>query len=129
MAGRVPRHVEDLEAGDLVALAQPPRDRMAGPAQARAITLLSGCLTARSCRSPSRPRPARRTQSMPSRSQTSLARALVVGVGMGERVGGDLAALDLADDPPPGQAGAGVDEDVAHQVDVDPVGREAAQHV
>ena len=46
-----------------------------------------------------------------------------------ERVGRHLVTVELAEDAPPGMARAGVDEHVAHQVDVDRVRREPAQHV
>ena len=46
-----------------------------------------------------------------------------------ERVGRDLVAFELAEDAPPGMARAGVDQHVTHQVHVDPVRREPAQHV
>ena len=46
-----------------------------------------------------------------------------------ERVRRDLVPVELAEDAPPGMARAGVHQHVAHQVHVDPVRREPAQHV
>jgi hypothetical protein len=50
-----------------------------------------------------------------------VARALMVGMGVGERVGVDLLAGDLAQDPTRRVAGRRVDQDVADHVDVDRV--------
>ena len=56
-----------------------------------------------------------------------MAGALVVGVGVRERVGRQGASAQLAQDPPLGLARRGVDQHVAREVDVDRVGREALQ--
>ena len=56
-----------------------------------------------------------------------VAGALVVGVGVRQRQGGDGMPAHLAEDAPGGVARAGVDDHVPHQVDVDRVRREAVQ--
>src|SRR3954452_4663331 len=56
-----------------------------------------------------------------------LARSLVVGMRVGERMRRDGATLELAQDAAPRAARGGVDQHVAYHVDVDPVRREAAQ--
>jgi hypothetical protein len=56
-----------------------------------------------------------------------VARAVVVRVGVGERVCGDGAAGQLAEDALAVAGGAGVDEDVAGQVHIDRVARPAAE--
>ena len=89
VARRVARHVEHLEAGDLVALAQRAgRPCAAGPAQTRVEHAVDPVVRAgRSRRSPSRATSRSPHQSgMPSALADLLARALVVGVGVGERV-------------------------------------------
>ena len=66
---------------------------------------------------------------MPSVSQTSWLDALMVGVGVRERVGGDGAAAQLAQDPLGGMSRARVDEHVTDQVDVDRVRRKPVEQV
>jgi hypothetical protein len=63
----------------------------------------------------------------PERLADGVAGAVVVGVGMGQRVGGDTASLELAQDAPASAGGARVDQYVADQVDVDGVARAAVQ--
>ncbi len=58
-----------------------------------------------------------------------VARALVVGVGVGQRVRGDRPSPQLLRIEPACVAGAGVDEHVTEQVEVDRVRRQRAQHV
>jgi len=53
--------------------------------------------------------------------------ALVIGMCVGERVGGDGPASELLEDAPALVAGGGVDQDVFDQIDVDRVRREAAE--
>ena len=54
-------------------------------------------------------------------------RALVVGVHVGERVGAHRAPLQLAQDAPARLSRSGVDQHVAHEVDVDRVPRPAVE--
>ena len=71
---------------------------------------------------------ARRTRAGCSSSLADLlARALVVGVRVRQGVGAHLVAAHLPQDPPAGVARRGVHDHVAHQVDVDRVGRKAAR--
>ena len=55
----------------------------------------------------------------PARLADVLGDALVVGVDVGEGDQGELAALDLGEDPPPVPAAPGVDQDIPREVDVD----------
>ena len=56
-----------------------------------------------------------------------LARALMIRVGVGERMGRDPVAFDLAEDAPSREPRPGIHQHVAHQEDVDRVRRKAAQ--
>ncbi len=55
--------------------------------------------------------------------------ALVVGMNVGEGVGGDVAPLQLAQDTLFVGANAGIDEHIAHQIDIDGIFGEAIQDV
>jgi hypothetical protein len=53
----------------------------------------------------------------------------VVAVAVGDGVGGDLVSAYLAQDPPCGVAGSGIDDHGAHEVDVERVSRTAGEDV
>src|ERR1700733_14722008 len=52
----------------------------------------------------------------------------MIGVGVGERVGAELAAADLTHYPFLGLARAGIDQSFADEIDVDRIGREPVEH-
>ncbi len=56
-----------------------------------------------------------------------VARPLVIGVRVGDGVGGHGVALELAEDAPPRVPGAGIDEHVLEEEDVDAVRRKAGE--
>ncbi len=130
--GEWPGVSSTVKRADLVALAQPPRDRHRRPGPLAQL--------------PARDRVERRAVAQVAgldrvgvdvagqHRHAQLARecgagALVVGVGVGDHVAGELLAGELAHDPPPPPAGRGVDHVAVREVDVDRVARRAAQQV
>ena len=128
MADGMAGDVEDLEAGDLVALVQLAVDRMAGAdeeldveaghrvaglALANEVGVLGGIGVALAD-----------PQGDVQGAADLVGGALVVRVGVGQRVGGDLVGADLLEDLAARVAGAGVDQHVLDQVGVDRVGEE-----
>jgi len=128
----VARGLEDGESRHLVALAQAAGHRMArtgertlGEPVHRVARLAVGEPPALDRRGVGLSAPERNAAT----HAHGVTRPLVVGMSVGDDVGRQRAAHELAQDPPPGVAGRGVDEDVAHEVDVHGVGRETAELV
>ena len=128
VARGVAGHVEDGEAGYLIALLQAALHRVrlgrGEPAEQLRYSALAGrgahalghrCVVFSA--------PQRDLQ----RFADGVARAEVVRVGVGEGVGAHGATGELAQDALAVAGGAGVDQDVAGQVDVDRVARPAAE--
>src|SRR4051812_3645578 len=122
--------MQHLEAGHLVALAQTPRHGVRRPAPEAIdqpvdpvvrLRLLDRALLHRIGVGLAAPeRDAERLADL-------LARALVVRVGVRERVRRDLAVLELAQDARAGASGGGVYQHVADHVDVHRVARTPVQ--
>ena len=130
VAGGVPGRLEHAEAGHLVALAQLAGDghRRAGPVpQLPARHRVDRREWADRARADRLGLPGRRPQRQAERAAHGRARALVVGVGMGEGVGPDRDAAELAQDPAGGVARRGVHEHVLDEVDVEGVARAARE--
>ena len=128
MAGGMAGDVEDLEAGDLVALVELAVDRVAGAdedldveaghrvaglALADEVGVLGGIGVALAD-----------PEGDVEGAADLVGGALVVRVGVGQGVGGDLVGADLLEDLPARVAGAGVDQHVLDQVGVDRVREE-----
>src|SRR5436305_1667441 len=128
MSGGVPGHVENPEPGHLVALVEGAVDRVPGASEEpgahprrRMVGLPGDHVAVLRRRHVGLAHPVRDAE-----LRTHLpARALVVRVRVRQGVGGDLAALDLPENPPAGVARGRVHEHVADEVDVDRVRREA----
>ena len=131
-AGGVAGRLQHRERADPVALAQAPRDRRsaAGPrpqlqprdgVERRAVAQVAAGDRVRVA--------VAGEHREVERARERGARALVVGVRVGDEVAGELAAGDLAHDPPRGPARAGVDDPAVGEVDVDGVARDAVEQV
>jgi hypothetical protein len=131
MAWGVTRNVEDLKAGDLIALVQHPVDVAAGAAEVahpevgermagldlgelRGLLRIGHLLLSHPVVEPELP-------------ADLVRRSGVVGVRVREGVRPDRVPLQLPEDSPGRVPRAGVDQHILREVDVDHVGREAAQ--
>ena len=131
VAGGVTRHVEHLKARNLVSFAQLAVDRVRRPGAGaeeelgeRVVGLpLADELWVLGGVGVGLPHPVGDREL----GADAVACALVIGMGVGERVRGDLAALELLEDAAAVVARGGVDEDILEQVGVDRVRREARE--
>lgn len=131
MPRRVARYFKDGEPCDVVTLAQRAVDRVRRARPERLLEavhepwMLEPADATRSLhrRDIARPAPQRDAQF----GADGVARTLMVGVGVGQRVGAQLPPCELAQDPPARVLGARIHEHIRDQVDVDRVGRETPQ--
>ena len=130
LAGAVTGHVQDGEARHLVALAQgaidlvrrpghqavvdPVDHRVGHPAQDVAVLHRRDVAL-------------RAPQRNPERLADAPARALVVGVGVRERVRAQWMAAKLAQDAPVRELRPGIDQNIVEHIDVDGIRRDSAE--